>query len=228
MFASSNFGRLLEAAFEILGGALDRPLIEPRQHPEHEHVAASEHRAIVQPQPMHAERGQLGHVNLDHLEFVERMVAERIRVVAGALEIGVGERLAVHDDDGVGRGRRRGSPCSAAGFIATSTLGSSPAVKISLLEKLSWKPLTPARVPAGARISAGKSGSVAISFPASADSAVNCMPVNCIPSPESPANRITTGRASDAACARTRRNHATRQLAQPPQVVQPSQSNLLE
>jgi hypothetical protein len=81
---------------------------------------------------------------------------------------------------------------NAAGFIATRTLGSSPAVKISLEEKLSWKLDTPASVPAGARISAGKSGVVAMSLPASADSEVNCIPTNCIPSPESPANRITT------------------------------------
>src|SRR5260370_273764 len=81
---------------------------------------------------------------------------------------------------------------SAAGFIATNTLGSSPAVKTSRLEKLIWKPLTPAKVPAGARISAGKSGSVAISLPASADSAVNCIPASCMPSPESPQKRTTT------------------------------------
>ena len=47
---------------------------------------------------------------------------------------------------------------SAAGFIATSTSGSSPGVWISVLEKLSWKPETPGSEPAGARISAGKSG----------------------------------------------------------------------
>ena len=81
---------------------------------------------------------------------------------------------------------------SAAGFIATRTSSSSPGVKISLDEKFSWKALTPASVPAGARISAGKSGSVAMSLPAIADSAVNCVPVTCMPSPESPANRMTT------------------------------------
>ena len=52
---------------------------------------------------MHGERGELGHIDFDHLEFVERMVGERIGLVAGALDIGIGERLAVHDNDGVGR-----------------------------------------------------------------------------------------------------------------------------
>ena len=49
---------------------------------------------------------------------------------------------------------------SAAGFMATSTFGASPGVVMSWSEMCTWKAETPARVPAGARISAGKSGSV--------------------------------------------------------------------
>ena len=48
------------------------------------------------------------------------------------------------------------------------------------------------RARAGARISAGKSGSVARSFPTIAVASVKRLPVSCIPSPESPANRTTT------------------------------------
>ena len=81
---------------------------------------------------------------------------------------------------------------SAAGFIATSTSGASPGVKISLEAKLIWKPETPGSVPAGARISAGKSGKVAMSLPTAAEVDENWLPVTCIPSPESPAKRITT------------------------------------
>ena len=44
----------------------------------------------------------------------------------------------------------------------------------------------------GARISAGKSGSVEMSLPRSAVSDVNCEPVSCMPSPESPAKRTIT------------------------------------
>jgi hypothetical protein len=43
----------------------------------------------------------------------------------------------------------------AAGFMATRTSASSPGVWIWVDEKLSWKPDTPGREPAGARISAG-------------------------------------------------------------------------
>ena len=81
---------------------------------------------------------------------------------------------------------------SAAGFIATSTSGASPAVVISCEPKLIWKAETPNSVPCGARISAGKSGKVARSLPASAVDRVNWPPVSCMPSPESPAKRTTT------------------------------------
>ena len=47
---------------------------------------------------------------------------------------------------------------SAAGFIATSTLGESPGVTMSWSEMCTWNDDTPATVPAGARISAGKFG----------------------------------------------------------------------
>ena len=63
---------------------------------------------------------------------------------------------------------------------------------MSWLLKLIWKPLTPGSEPAGARISAGKSGSVLTSLPKTAAVRVNWVPVSCIPSPESPAKRMVT------------------------------------
>src|SRR3954468_12940198 len=80
----------------------------------------------------------------------------------------------------------------AAGFIAMSTLGVSPGVRMSRAAKWIWKAETPATVPAGARISAGKSGSVARSLPNTAVASVKRLPASCIPSPESPAIRTTT------------------------------------
>src|SRR5256885_16703181 len=62
----------------------------------------------------------------------------------------------------------------------------------SVPPKWIWNAETPNVVPVGARISAGKSGKVEKSLPASAVSSVNWLPVTCIPSPESPANRMTT------------------------------------
>ena len=65
---------------------------------------------------------------------------------------------------------------SAAGFIATRTSGWSPGVWMSDDEKLIWKPDTPGSEPAGARISAGKSGSVLMSLPKTAAVRVNWVP----------------------------------------------------
>ena len=65
---------------------------------------------------------------------------------------------------------------SAAGFIATRTFGSSPGVRMSWSEKWIWKPETPGSEPAGARISAGKSGSVERSLPSTAVSLVKRAP----------------------------------------------------
>src|SRR4051794_26569744 len=81
---------------------------------------------------------------------------------------------------------------SAAGFIDTSTFGRPPGVRMSREAKWIWKADTPARVPAGARISAGKSGRVTRSLPINAVAAAKRSPASCMPSPESPANRTTT------------------------------------
>src|SRR4051812_24954102 len=101
-------------------------------------------------------------------------------------------------------GRSARLALSAAGFIATRTSGASPGVMMSWSAKCSWKELTPGRVPVGARISAGKFGSVERSFPKDAVSLVNRLPVSCMPSPESPASRMTT------------RSSATTLLTSPP------------
>ena len=81
---------------------------------------------------------------------------------------------------------------SAAGFIATRTFGMSPGVRISWSEMCTWNEDTPAMVPAGARISAGKFGIVARSLPKAALTSVKRSPASCMPSPESPAKRMTT------------------------------------
>src|SRR5687768_5359899 len=81
---------------------------------------------------------------------------------------------------------------SAAGLNATSTSGWSPGVWMSFAANWIWKPETPGSVPAGARISAGKSGKVDRSFPTIAVVVVNWPPTCWTPSPESPAKRMVT------------------------------------
>jgi hypothetical protein len=74
------------------------------------------------------------------------------------------------------RGRSGRFAFNAAGFMATSTFGESPGVRMSKSAKWTWKLDTPGSVPAGARISAGKLGRVTRSFPISAVSAANRLP----------------------------------------------------
>src|SRR5262249_24966688 len=50
----------------------------------------------------------------------------------------------------------------AAGFMATRVLRRSPGVWMSWLLKWTWKPETPARVPAGGRVSAGGGGGAGV------------------------------------------------------------------
>src|SRR5438552_2852481 len=88
----------------------------------------------------------------------------------------------------------------AAGFMAIRALSWSPGVWMSWLLKWTWKPDTPARVPAGARISAGKSGSVLMSLPRMALALVNWVPASCMPSPESPAKRMVAASSSCKMC----------------------------
>src|SRR3954467_10901254 len=67
--------------------------------------------------------------------------------------------------------------------MATSTSGASPGVRMSREAKWIWKAETPATVPAGARISAGKSGSVARSLPRTAVASVKRLPAERVPAP---------------------------------------------
>ncbi len=82
--------------------------------------------------------------------------------------------------------------------MATSVFRLSPGVWMSYLLKWTWKPETPASVPAGARISAGKSGKVLMSLPRMAEALVNWVPASCMPSPESPAKRMVTASRSSS------------------------------
>ena len=89
----------------------------------------------------------------------------------------------------------------AAGFMATSTLGESPGVEDVVVGDVDLERRDPVRrCPAGARISAGKSGKVDRSLPSSALLVVNRSPVSCMPSPESPAKRTMTWSICSVAC----------------------------
>ena len=139
-----------------------------------------------------------------HLELAQRVVrvaeqVERVGVVAGLGRGCASVKSWVSTMIVAPLGRSPRLALSAAGFIATSTSGASPAVRMSWSAKCTWNDETPGSVPWGARISAGKLGSVTRSLPNTADSWVNRSPVSCMPSPESPANRMIT-RSSCLTC----------------------------
>ena len=81
----------------------------------------------------------------------------------------------------------------AAGFMATSTFGASPGVRMSWSEMWTWKAETPAKRPG--RAPGSRPGSPAGSTGrcrTRRSTSVNRSPVSCMPSPESPAKRMTT------------------------------------
>ena len=101
-------------------------------------------------------QSELGQVHRVHLVAVQRAVLERVAGPAHSGQRARGEVVAVDDDRGARRHVVR-LAFSAAGFIATSTSGRSPGVRMSWSAKCSWNDETPASVPGGARISAGSS-----------------------------------------------------------------------
>src|SRR5579872_2907786 len=61
----------LETALDVAHGAVDGALIQPRQHPEHEHIAASERIAIAKPRALQREAREPRHIDFEDLKFIE-------------------------------------------------------------------------------------------------------------------------------------------------------------
>ena len=85
---------------------------------------------LPQPEFLHRLQGEPGDVELDHLVARQAAVVQRIGGVARLGEVAFVEGAFVHDDHAAGR-RSRMLTLSAAGFMATSTSSSSPAVVTS-------------------------------------------------------------------------------------------------
>ena len=134
------------------------------------------------------------------LVAVERAVLERVAGVADLGQVALGELVGVDDDVGAARQVAPGSPCSAAGFIATSTSGASPGREDVVVGEVHLEGRD-ARQRAGGRADLGREVRAASTgrCRAAPVSEVNRSPVSCMPSPESPAKRMTT-RSSCRTC----------------------------
>ena len=138
--------------------------------------------------------GQFVDRHLDQAIVLQRAVFDRIARVAGFFQIGRIESVFVDDHDSQPSHRFQ------VAFQGGGVHGDQRVHIVARREdiragKMDLKSADAGQRPGGARISAGKSGSVLISLPIRAEVSVNCVPANCMPSPLSPQNRtVTEGR----------------------------------
>ena len=127
-----------------------------------------------------------------HLVAVERAVLDRVRLVARLLQVAVGERVGVDDQRAALRQvaevrlqRRRVHRDEHVGPVARRE-----DVVVGEVQLEAGDARAASRPARGSR--PGSPGTSRGRCPSSAVSDVKRPPVSCIPSPESPANRITT------------------------------------
>ena len=153
------------------------------------------HRSMLlasRPRSLSASARELGELDREEPVAVERVVLERVDVLICAFFRSASLKSSVLTmrmpfvlqvgDVGLERGRVHGH---------------QDVHRIARRVDVAWTRIDleaarrPGSVPAGARISAGKSGKVARSLPNRAAVLVNWLPVICMPSPESPQKRMT-------------------------------------
>ena len=171
---------------------VDRTPVHPRDQSEGEHVLRPFGLLLADAEALDGPNGDRRHRHRVDLVAVQRPIGGRVRRVARLLEVALGERILVDDDRAparhlvqVGSERRRvhghRDVCVVprGGDVARSRTGSGRRI-----------PRGPCRPAPGSR--PGSPASVARSLPRTAVAFVNRSPVSCMPSPESPAKRMTT------------------------------------
>ncbi len=174
---------------------LQRTLVEPIHQTQSEEVLAAIGLTGAEFQIGHRRPIELGNRCGEQTIALERAVLQRIGGVAGLVQIAGGEGVGIDDKDAarfeilqIGFQRRRVHGDEGIEEIARRMDVAAAEMNLEAGD---------ARKGAGgARISAGKSGSVLMSLPSMAEVCVNCVPANCMPSPESPANRIVASLTS--------------------------------
>ena len=131
-----------------------------------------------------------------HLVAVERAVLERVRVVAGLLQVAVGERVGVDDQRAalrqVGQVRLQRRRVHRDEHVRAVARRQDVVVGEVELEARDARQRAGGRADLGGEVGEASRGRC----PESAVSEVKRPPVSCMPSPESPAKRMTT----DSSC----------------------------
>ena len=195
----ADVGGLGEAALEERDRRLGGAAVHPGQQAEREHVLRAAGVLAGQPELLDRLDGHVGELDRVHVVRRERVVLERVLGVAGLGQVAGGEVVGVDDDRRALLDVREVGLAARPGSSRPARRGSRPASGCRGRRSAPGTTRRPGSVPWGARISAGKLGSVDRSLPKVAVSWVNRSPVSCMPSPESPANRMIT-RSSCLTC----------------------------
>ena len=185
---AGDFRFLAELVFDVPQRRLERPIVEPEDETHREEVAAAVFFFLAELQALDRETRQFRHRHFVHAIRFERAVFERAGFVAGLIETFAFEGVAVDDQDAAG------AEVAEVGGECGRVHGDERVDRVAGRVDVFAREVDLETRDAGeralrARISAGKSGNVAMSLPIRADVLVNCVPANCMPSPESPQNR---------------------------------------
>ncbi len=88
-----------ELALEPAQRGLGRAVEHPRDQAQREHVLGAFGFFLAEPEVLGGAHRDRGHRHLVHLEALERAVLARIRRVPGLLDVALGERVLVQDED---------------------------------------------------------------------------------------------------------------------------------
>ncbi len=165
MAVDRGHGRSLgEALLDPVQGALGGPAVEPRDQAQGEEVLRALGITGLDAFFFTHLHGERGHGYLVDGEAVQAPIGQRVGRVARLGQVPLVEGVDV-DDQGAPGSHRVHVGLQSGRVHGHQHAGASPGVRMSWSEMWTWKAETPARVPAGALISAGKSGMVAVSLP---------------------------------------------------------------
>ena len=202
MLASRISGALANCVSRKAIGGLDRAAVQPGEQAEGEHVLRPGGVLAGQAELLDRLDGHAGQVDRVQRVVGQRAVLERVGGVADLGQVAAVKSWVSTISDAARRQVGAGWPSAPPGSSRPARRGGRRGSGCRGRRSAAGRTRRRAACPAGARISAGKFGSVERSLPKAAVSWVNRSPVSCMPSPESPAKRMIT-RSSCLTCLAT-------------------------